>query len=103
MADWIKVATLEDCPPGSLRSVMAGVDPIVMANVNGTIYAVMDRCSHEALPLSDGEMEGTVLVCQYHGARFDVTSGAPRGLPAIKPVQTFPVEIRADGIYIQKG
>jgi len=103
MASWIKVATLEDCPPGSLRSVMVGVDPVVMANVDGTIYAVMDQCSHEALPLSDGEMEGSVLVCQYHGARFDVTSGAPRGLPAIKPIKTFSVEIREDGIYIQNS
>jgi 3-phenylpropionate/trans-cinnamate dioxygenase ferredoxin subunit len=103
MADWIKVATLEDCPPGSLRSVMVGLDPVVMANVDGTIYAVMDRCSHEDLPLSDGEMEGTTLVCQYHGARFDITSGAPRGLPAVRPVTTFPVEIREDGIYILRG
>jgi 3-phenylpropionate/trans-cinnamate dioxygenase ferredoxin subunit len=103
MADWIKVATLEDCPSGSLLTVMVGLDPVVMANVDGTVYAVLDRCSHEDLPLSDGEMEGAVLVCQYHGARFDVTSGAPRGLPAVRPVKTFPVEIRDDGIYIQKG
>ena len=103
MADWIKVSTLEDCSPGSLRTVMAGMDPVVLANVDGAIYAVLDRCSHENLPLSDGEMEGTNLVCQYHGARFDVTSGAPRGLPAVKPVRTFPVEVREDGIYVQKS
>jgi 3-phenylpropionate/trans-cinnamate dioxygenase ferredoxin subunit len=102
MKEWIKVATLEDCPPGSLRTVMVGMDPVVMANVDGTIHAVMDRCSHEDLPLSDGEMEGAVIVCQYHGARFDVASGAPRGLPGVKPIKTFPVEIREDGIYIQK-
>ena len=103
MSNWTKVATLEDCPPGSLHSVMVGMDPVVMANVDGTIYAVSDRCSHEDLPLSDGEMEGDVIVCQYHGARFDVTSGAPRGLPAVKPIKSFPVEIREDGIYIQGG
>ena len=103
MADWIKVATLEDCPPGSLYSVMVGFDPVVLANAEGTIYAVMNRCSHEDLPLSDGEMEGTVLVCNYHGARFDATSGAPRGLPAVRPIKTFPVEIREGGIYIQKS
>ncbi|MFH1766078.1 MAG: non-heme iron oxygenase ferredoxin subunit [Gemmatimonadota bacterium] len=100
MTDWIKVATLEDCPPGSLRSVMVGLDPVVIANVDGTIYAVMNRCSHEDLPLSDGEMEGTTIVCQYHGARYDVTSGAPRGLPAVKHIKAFPVEIREEGIYI---
>lgn len=103
MADWIKVSTLEECPPGSLRSVMVGADPVVLANVGDTIHAILDRCSHEDLPLSDGEIEGSVLVCQYHGARFDVASGAPRALPAVKPVKTYAVEVREDGIYVQKG
>ena len=103
MAEWIRVAALEDCPPGSLRSVMLGMIPVVIANVDGTVYAVVDQCSHEDLPLSDGSLEGTTLVCEYHGARFDLSSGAPRGLPAVKPVKTFPVEVREDGIYIQEG
>jgi 3-phenylpropionate/trans-cinnamate dioxygenase ferredoxin subunit len=103
MSDWIKVGTLEDCPPGSLRSVMVGFDPVVLANVDGAIYAVLDRCSHEDLPLSDGEMEGSNLVCQYHGARFDVATGGARGLPAVRPIKTFPVEVREDGIYLQQS
>ena len=101
MADWIRVATLEECPPGSLRSVMLGMTPVVLANVNGTVHAVVDQCSHEDLPLSDGSLEGDIVVCEYHGARFDVTTGAARGLPAVKPLKTFPVEVREDGIYIQ--
>jgi len=103
MADWIKVGTLEDCPPGSLRSVMVGINPVVLANVDGTIYAVMDRCSHEDLPLSDGEVEGCNVVCQYHGARFDLATGAARSLPAVRPIKTFPVELRDDGIYVQSS
>jgi 3-phenylpropionate/trans-cinnamate dioxygenase ferredoxin subunit len=101
MADWIKVATLDRCPPGSLLPVMVGADPVLVANVGGAIHAVLDRCSHEDLPLSDGELEGHVLVCQHHGARFDVTTGAARGLPAVKAIKRYPVEIREDGIYIQ--
>lgn len=103
MADWRRVATLEECPPGSLRPVMVGSDPVVLANVDGTLYAVSDRCSHEEYPLSDGDLEGSILVCPFHGARFDVTSGAARGLPAVRPVKSYPVEIRGDGIYIQEG
>jgi len=101
MEEWTKVSTLEECPPGSLRSVMVGADPVVLANVDGTVYAMLDRCSHEDLPLSDGEVEGDVLVCQYHGARFDLATGAPKGLPAVKPVKSFPVEVREDGIYLK--
>ena len=100
MAEWVRVATLEECPPGSLRPVMVGSDPVVLANVDGTVHAVRDRCTHEEFPLSDGELEGSILVCPYHGARYDVCSGAARGLPAVKPVKSYPVEIREDGIYI---
>jgi 3-phenylpropionate/trans-cinnamate dioxygenase ferredoxin subunit len=100
MAEWVRVATLEECPPGSLRPVMVGSDPVVLANVDGTVHAVRDRCTHEEFPLSDGELEGNILVCPYHGARYDVCSGAARGLPAVKPVKSYPVEIREDGIYI---
>jgi 3-phenylpropionate/trans-cinnamate dioxygenase ferredoxin subunit len=80
---------------------MVGPEPVVLANVDGAVYAVRDRCSHEDYPLSEGELEGSVLVCPFHGARFDVTSGAARGLPAVRPVKSYPVEIREDGIYIQ--
>jgi len=103
MAEWVRVATLEECPPGSLRPVMVGSDPVVLANVDGTVHAVRDRCTHEEFPLSDGELEGNILVCPYHGARYDVCSGAARGLPAVKPVKSYPVEIREDGIYILEG
>jgi len=82
---------------------MVGSDPVVLANVDGALYAVRDRCSHEEYPLSDGDLEGSILVCPFHGARFDVTSGAARGLPAVRPVKSYPVEIRDDGIYIQEG
>lgn len=103
MAEWVRVATLEECPPGSLRPVMVGSDPVVLANVDGTVHAVRDRCTHEEFPLSDGDLEGNILVCPYHGARYDVCSGAARGLPAVKPVKSYPVEIREDGIYILEG
>jgi len=100
MAEWIRVATLEECPPGSLRPVMVGSDPVVLANVDGTVHALRDRCTHEDLPLSDGELDGSVLICAHHGARFDITSGAARGLPAVRPVKAYPVEVREGGIHV---
>ena len=102
MSDWIKVATLEECPPGSLYSVMVGGEPVVLVNVDGTVHALLDRCSHEDYPLSDGEVEGTNVVCTYHGARFDAASGAARGLPAVKPVKSYPVEVRDGDVYVQE-
>ena len=101
MPDWVRVASAEDCPPGTLLGVGAGNVRIVLANVEGEIYALLDQCSHQDFPLSDGELDGYRLECIYHGAAFDVSTGRAIQLPAIRPVRTFPVELRDGGIYVE--
>lgn len=101
MADWIRVAAAGECPPGTLRATAAGDVRLVLANVGGDVYAIEDMCSHDDLPLSDGELEGTQLMCIHHGARFDVSSGRPLCLPALRPVRTFPVELRDGDVWVQ--
>jgi 3-phenylpropionate/trans-cinnamate dioxygenase ferredoxin subunit len=101
MAEWTRVASLADVPVGSLKGVMVGMEPVVLANVDGDVYALEDQCSHQALPISDGELDGGDVVCTYHGARFDACTGRNKGLPAIRPVKSFPVDVRDDGIYLE--
>ena len=103
MPNWVKVAELSACPVGELKGVVAEGTPIVLANVNGAVCALKDQCSHEDFPLSDGELEGGDVVCIYHGARFDACSGARKSLPAIRPVQSYPVEVRDGDIYVDVG
>lgn len=100
MPKWVKVATELDCPVGALKGVVADGVPLVLANVEGTMCALLDRCSHEDYPLSDGELEGGQVVCLYHGARFDACSGARKSLPAIRPVKAFPVEVRDGEVFV---
>ena len=101
MPDWVKVAAAGDCPPGALLAVETGNEQIVLANVEGDFYALLDRCSHQDFPLSDGELMGDRLECIYHGAQFDVRTGRAMQLPAIRPVQTFPVEVRDGDVFIE--
>ena len=103
MSKWIRVAAEADCPVGMLKGVMAEGTPIVLANVEGRVCALRDECSHEAYPLSDGELEGSEVVCLYHGARFDACTGARKALPAVRPVASFPVDIRDGEIYVDVG
>ncbi len=98
---WVKVADLSECPPGQLLDVEAGQERIVLANVDGDLYALQNRCSHQDLPLSDGELDGDRLECLYHGARFDVCTGRAVGLPAIKPVPSYDVQIRGEEVFVQ--
>ncbi len=100
MANWIEVGPATECPIGQLQGVTAGGTEIVLANFEGTIYAVADECSHEEFPLSDGELEGDEILCIYHGARFDCKTGKNLCIPATRPVKSFPVEVRAGQIYV---
>lgn len=103
MPSWTRVAGTSECQPGELRNVMAEGLAIVLANVDGDVYALEDQCSHDEFPLSDGELEDGDVVCTYHGARFDACTGKNKSLPAIRPVRSFPVEIRGDDIYVDVG
>jgi 3-phenylpropionate/trans-cinnamate dioxygenase ferredoxin subunit len=99
--EWVKVADIGDCPPGSLLDIEAGQERIVLANVDGDLYALQNRCSHQDLPLSDGELDGDQLECLYHGARFDLCTGRAMALPAIKSVETYVVELRGQEIFVR--
>ena len=103
MASWVRVASEGDCAVGKLLCVMADGVSVVLANVDGKVCALRDECSHEEFPLSDGELDGGDVVCIYHGARFDACSGARKALPAVRPVQAFPVETRDGEIYVDVG
>lgn len=103
MSEWVRVGDADVCPAGALKAVRANGKALVLANVGGRVCALEDQCSHEAYPLSDGELDGGQVVCRYHGARFDACTGARKSLPAVRPVRAYPVEVRGDGIWVDLG
>jgi 3-phenylpropionate/trans-cinnamate dioxygenase ferredoxin subunit len=52
------------------------------------------------VPLSRGFVEGGTIECFAHGACFDLATGAPLGLPATKPVPTYPVTLDGDVVLV---
>lgn len=91
-----KVGRIDDFPTGQVRVVDADGQRVAVANVDGQLYAFEDRCSHDDGPLGEGELEGCQVECPRHGARFDVRTGAALCMPAVVPIETFPVHL-ADG------
>ena len=71
---------------------------IAVVRVDGRLYAFDDlcTCADEACPLSGGLLTGTTLMCQCHGSRFDIATGAVLNGPAIEPLNTYEVQA-ADG------
>lgn len=100
MAEFVKVATRSEIPPGG--KLLAEVDgrEIAVFNYEGAFYAIDDVCTHDGGPLAEGEFIGCEIRCPRHGARFDVRDGRALCLPAIEPVQTHTVEVRGDEILV---
>jgi 3-phenylpropionate/trans-cinnamate dioxygenase ferredoxin subunit len=97
-----RVAGLADVAPGSLLRVDPEGVPICLARLaSGEVYALSDICSHEAVDLSDGDLDGDEVECPAHGARFNVETGDVSGLPADEPVKAYKVFVEDDDVFIE--
>lgn len=95
------VGTLEELAPGSLTRVdLDGVPVCLVRLIGGEVYAISDLCTHEDVELSDGEIDGDEVECPAHGSCFDPRSGAVSGLPATKPVRTYPVSVSDGEVFV---
>jgi nitrite reductase/ring-hydroxylating ferredoxin subunit len=68
---------------------------ISVARVGGRLYAFDDLCpcgQDRACPLSGGLLVGTTLMCQCHGSRFDIETGAVVDGPATTPLSLHAVQ-----------
>ena len=100
-AGYERAAARAEIPAGGLKSVRLGGLALVLCDVDGEVFAVEDNCSHQHFPLSLGDLEDGELTCQWHGARFDVRTGEPLALPAVRPVRTFDVRVVDDDVYVR--
>ena len=92
---------LQDLPPGKVQRIdLDGDEAICLANVDGEIYAVSDRCTHAAVPLSGGPLVGRQIACPWHGAMFDLKTGHATCGPATDPVRCFTVRVENETIHI---
>src|SRR5881396_2237728 len=75
MGQLTKVASIGDVASGQAIAVEAEGQRIAIFNANGEFHAIGDTCTHRGGPLSQGKMEGTVVTCPWHGARYDIRTG----------------------------
>lgn len=100
MSDFIKVASANEIAEGDTMAVEADGELVCLANVEGCIYAFTDNCTHISGPLNEGELEGHVLTCPWHGAQFDVRTGKVLRGPARQDILTYPVKIEDNTVLI---
>lgn len=84
-----RVCALADLEPGTARRVLVEGRAVALVRIDDDVYALDDRCSHQDVALSEGEVDpaGRTLECWKHGSAFSLETGAPCSLPATRPVR----------------
>jgi 3-phenylpropionate/trans-cinnamate dioxygenase ferredoxin component len=101
MTEFTGVGSPADVPEGEMKLYQVGGEDVTVANVGGTHYAFNDICTHMQCSLSEGDLEGTTVICACHGSEFDVTNGEVLGGPATEPVASY--EVSEDGGELKIG
>jgi 3-phenylpropionate/trans-cinnamate dioxygenase ferredoxin subunit len=100
MSEFYRACAVSEVPEdGAVGVEIAGV-PVAIIRAEGEIFAMQDVCSHEEVPLSEGEVYDHTVECWLHGSCFDVRTGKPTGPPATKPVATYQVKIDGDDVLV---
>lgn len=95
-----RIAAASDIPAGEVRVVQCGARSLAVSNVDGTLYAIDNLCTHDNGPLGEGRLRNGRVICPRHGAAFDAKTGRVLSLPAVRSVQAYEVTVDGDDVYI---
>jgi 3-phenylpropionate/trans-cinnamate dioxygenase ferredoxin subunit len=101
MCGYIEIARIEDVPKNGMKLINVRGLEILLVNANGRFYAVENRCPHMGYPLYFGNLEGTMLTCGFHYAKFDVTTGKPLNRVTDKSLRTFKLRVHGSKILVK--
>ncbi len=101
MSKFVKIAKTSDLSSGQFKCVDVEGERIALFNVDGKFYAMKDVCTHDSGTLTGGTLTGHAIQCPRHGAQFDVRTGAVVRMPAYVGVETYPIEMKGNEIFIQ--
>ena len=96
---WYKALDREELPDGRVKPITCSHKTVCMTRHNGTYAALDNKCPHQGGPLGEGSIEQGWLRCPWHDWDFDPLTGQPPG-GYDDGVETYPVEIRDDGVYV---
>lgn len=102
MAEFVKLVRKNDVTPGKMKSVYVSAVSanVVIVNVDGSYHAFKDECPHMSARLSNGSIDGLIITCPEHSAKFDVSTGKPLST-ANDPLESYEVKVEGDDILVK--
>jgi 3-phenylpropionate/trans-cinnamate dioxygenase ferredoxin subunit len=102
MATTVTLCRVDDLEPGTARRFDGDGYRIALVRIGDDFYAIGDQCSHENYSLAEGEVftdEGEIE-CWKHGSTFDLRTGEPQSLPAVKAVPRYDVQVEGGDVKV---
>ena len=96
---FVKVCGVDEVKPGEAFRFEASC-PVALFRVGDQFYATDDTCTHAAASLADGYIDGDVVECPFHAAKFCIRTGAALSLPAREPLKTYAVKIEEGSVLV---
>ncbi|MEJ0024914.1 MAG: bifunctional 3-phenylpropionate/cinnamic acid dioxygenase ferredoxin subunit [Rhizomicrobium sp.] len=93
------VCTTSDIAAGEARRI-DHEEPVALFNVDGTFLAVQDKCTHGDWSLAEGYVDGDVVECTLHMAKFCLRTGKVLGPPATRPLKVYPVRVEGNNVLV---
>jgi len=99
---FLRAAKKDEVPAGTIREFQVDGKTFALANVDGSFHAINNTCLHRGGPLGQGELEGKVVTCPWHGWQYDVTSGKVTMNPSVG-VDCYAAEVRGEDVWVDCG
>ncbi len=97
--NWIRACAVDEVAPGEAVALPL-TPPIAVFNVDGEFYATDDTCTHAESSLADGYIDGEIVECAFHFAKFNIKDGAALTAPAFEPLVTYPTKIDDGEVFV---
>ena len=97
---WIRVCAA-DIAAGECKGVAADGVPVAVYNIDGTLRATSNICTHQEALLSEGYLEDGFIECPLHQGRFNVVTGEAQGDPVTEPIKVYPVRVQDGHVEVQ--
>lgn len=90
----------QELPEGWQGEVLVGGMGVLVVRYEGQFYALRNNCTHKDFPLLGGEVALGRITCEKHGAKFELSTGKAKTLPAVKPVRLYRTEVEDGEVYV---
>tara|TARA_B100001123_G_C14507295_1_gene708794 strand:- start:227 stop:541 length:315 start_codon:yes stop_codon:yes gene_type:complete len=100
LENFIRVAGVDDIQDGDMISAEIEDSKVIIAQLDGELYAFDEECTHSGCGLSDGDLDDNIIQCPCHGAEFDIRTGEVISPPAVEPLKIYQVRVDGDDILV---